>query len=169
MLRKFITGQKFVTTEILKALESNDWDTAERFAHTLKGVSGNIGATGLQQLAEKLEVAIKAQQPRNAVNGRLGELEKQLDYFIAQLEQKLPKEPGKSAITVNPEKLKEVCDKLKFLLADDDAEASDVMDANADLLNAAFPNHYRKIDEDIRSFNFEAALTALNAATGTSA
>ena len=63
MLRKFVAGQKSATAEILKALEGNDWDTAERLAHTLKGVSGNIGATGLQQLAEKLEAAIKERQP----------------------------------------------------------------------------------------------------------
>jgi len=54
------------------------------------------------------------------------------------------------------------------LLADDDAEAADLLDANADLLNAAFPNHYRKIDDGVRSFDFEAALAALRAATGTS-
>jgi len=36
------------------------------------------------------------------------------------------------------------------------------------LLNAAFPNHYRKIEEAVRSFDFEVALTALRAVTGTS-
>src|SRR3990172_9375788 len=59
MLRKFIAGQKSATAEIAKALEGNDRGAAERLAHTLKGVSGNIGATGLQQLAEKLEAAIR--------------------------------------------------------------------------------------------------------------
>ena len=52
------------------------------------------------------------------------------------------------------------------MLADDDAEAGDVLDAKADLLNAAFPDHYRKIDDGIRSFDFEAALAALRAAAG---
>jgi HPt (histidine-containing phosphotransfer) domain-containing protein len=169
MLRKFVAGQKSATAEILKALESDDWGTAERLAHTLKGVSGNIGATGLQQLAEKIETAIKERQPRKAVDNRLDELKKPLENLIAQLEQKLPEEQGKTAVTVNQEKLKAVCDKLEALLADYDSEAGDVLDANADLLNAAFPNHYRKIDDGIRSFDFEAALAALRAASGTSA
>ena len=69
---------------------------------------------------------------------------------------------------INPEKLKSVCDRLDALLSDDDAEATDVLDANEDLLNTAFPNHYRKIDNSIRSFDFEAALAALRLATGTS-
>ena len=169
MLRKFIAGQKSAAAEIIKALANDDQPTAERLAHTLKGVSGNIGATGLQQLAEKLEAAIKERSPCEEIEGRLDELKKPLENLIAQLEQKLPDEQGRTAVTVDREKLKAVCDKLEAMLADDDSEAADVMDANADLLNAAFPNHYRKIDDGIRSFDFEAALAALRAATGTSA
>jgi CheY-like chemotaxis protein len=168
MLRKFAAGQKSATAEILKALDGNNWDAAERLAHTLKGVSGNIGATGLQQLAEKAEVAIKEHRPREELNGLLIALKNLLKNLIAQLEQKLPEERGGTAVTVDPEKLKSVCDKLAALLADDDAEAGDVLDANADLLNAAFPNHYRKIEDGIRSFDFEAALVALRIATAAS-
>jgi len=168
MLRKFVSGQKSATTDILKALDGNDWDAAERLAHTLKGVSGNIGATGLQQLAEIIEAAIKGHRPRDELNGLLNALKNLLKNLITQLEQKLPEEQGKTAVTVDPGKLKSVCDKLVALLADDDAEAGDVLDANADLLNAAFHNHYRKIEDDIRSFDFEAALVALRIATAAS-
>jgi CheY-like chemotaxis protein len=169
MLRKYVTGQKFATVEIHKALEGKDWGAAEHLAHTLKGVSGNIGATGLQHLAEKLETAIKERQPRKAVFDRLDELKQPLENLIAQLEQKLPQEQGTAAVTVDQEKLKAVCGKLEALLTDDDAEAGEVLGANADLLQAAFPNHYRKIDDGIRSCDFDAALAALRAATGTSA
>ena len=41
-----------------------------------------------------------------------------------------------------------------------------MLDANADMLNAAFPVYYRKIDEGIRTFDFEAALKVLRIATG---
>jgi two-component system sensor histidine kinase/response regulator len=172
MLRKFVAGQKSAAAEILKALDSDDWGAAERLVHTLmglKGVSGNIGATGMQQLAEKLEAAINERQPRKAVEDRLDELKNPLENLIAQLEQKLPEEQGKTAVMVDPEKLKAVCDKLDTLLVDDDAEAGAVLDANRDLLNAAFPNHYRQIDDGIRSCDFDAALAALRAATVTSA
>ncbi|MCK9382505.1 MAG: PAS domain S-box protein [Sulfuritalea sp.] len=167
MLRKFVAGQKSVIANILKALEDNLWDTAERLVHTLKGVSGNIGATDLQARAEKLETAIKERHPREEIDAQLGELEKPLAYLITQLEQKLPEEQGKTPVTVDRKKLKVVCDKLQVLLAADDARAVDVLDANAELLRAAFPSHYRKIDDGIRSFDFDAALRALNAAAGT--
>ncbi|MDO8311762.1 MAG: response regulator [Sideroxyarcus sp.] len=161
ILRKFVAGQKSAAAEILKALESNDWDSAERFAHTLKGVAGNIGAGNLQQLAEKLESAIKERRPRNELDGLLNALKNLLINLIAQLEQKLPQEQARTAVAVDPAKLQVVCDKLNTLLANDDAEAGDVLDTNAELLNSAFPNHYRKIEDGIRSFNFEAALAAL--------
>jgi len=67
---------------------------------------------------------------------------------------------------VDPEKLKGVCAQLESLLAADDAEAGDLLDANADMLNSAFPQHYRKIDNAVRSFDFETALAALRAASG---
>jgi CheY-like chemotaxis protein len=169
MLRKFVAGQKSATEEILKALEGNDVVTAERLAHTLKGVSGNIGATALQQLAEKIEVAIKEARPRKELDGLLIALKNLLKNLITQLEMNLPEERIKATVTVDPVKLKVVCDKLDALLADDNAEAGDVLEANVDLLNSAFPNHFRKIDSDIRSFNFETALVALRSATAASA
>jgi two-component system sensor histidine kinase/response regulator len=169
MLRKFIAGQKSATTEIFRALESNDWHTAERLAHTLKGVSGTIGATALQDLAEKLEAAIKERQPRKAVDYRFDELKTPLEILIAQLGRQLPEEQGWAAVTVVPEKLKAVSDKLEALLADDDGQAGDVLDGNADLLRTAFPDHYRQIADAIRSFDFDKALAALRAATRTPA
>jgi two-component system sensor histidine kinase/response regulator len=168
MLRKFVAGQKSVLTDIRKSLESNFLDVAERHAHTLKGVSGAIGATGLQQLAEKLETAIRDRHPRNEIDARLDALKMPLEYLITQLEIKLPDEQGRTAVTVDPEHLKAVCGKLEAMLADDDAEAGDVLDANADLLNAAYPDHYRRIIDGIRSFDYEAALSALRAAAGPS-
>jgi HPt (histidine-containing phosphotransfer) domain-containing protein len=161
LLRKFVAGQKSAITNFLQALEVNDWETAERVAHTLKGVSGNIGASNLQQLAERLEFAVKEHQPRKSVKAQLDEIRKPLESLIAQLEQKLPEEQGKTTVVVNQEKLKEVCDKLKVLLTDDDSEAVDFLGTNADLLNTAFPDHFRKLEGSIRSFDYEAALLTL--------
>ena len=168
MLRKFRDGQRSTPTEILAALTGQDWRTAERLTHTLKGVCGNVGANGLQQLAALLEVAIKERRARSEVDARLEDVKSSLVTLIAQLDQQLPGAQDKSIVTIDHVTLKTVCDELEVLLADDDAQASDVLDANADLLNAAFPNHYRKIEEAVRSFDFEVALTALRAVTGTS-
>ena len=169
LLRKFVTGQSSVMEEILKALNGNHPDTAELLAHTLKSVSGTIGAFGMAQLARKLETAIRERSPREEIDARLEELEKVLGNFITQLEEKLSEEPDKEAVIPSPGQLKVVCNKLEMMLADDDAEAVAVFDMNAALLQAAFPNHYQSIFDGIRLFDFEAALEALRAATGTTA
>jgi HPt (histidine-containing phosphotransfer) domain-containing protein len=168
MLRKFITGQKSVIVEIQNALEAEDMDTAERLAHTLRGVAGNIGATSLPELAGRLETAIRERHPQQEIDARLNELDKPLAILIAQLDLKLPKERRNTAVTVDLKILKVVCEQLEALLVNDDSAAGNVLDKHADLLNSAFPRHYRQIDESIRSLNFEAALSALRAATDTS-
>ena len=141
--------------------DQNDWNTAERLAFTLKGISGKVSVAGLQQFADKLDVAVREQRDRNVPDG----MATQPDNLIAQLELKLMEEQSKA---IDQKKLKAVCDRLMVLLADNDDEAGDVMYVNANLLKAAFPNNYRKIDDGIKSFDFEAALAELRAATGTS-
>jgi signal transduction histidine kinase/DNA-binding response OmpR family regulator/HPt (histidine-containing phosphotransfer) domain-containing protein len=90
MLRKFTTGQKSVLKEIAVALQENFWEDAERLAHTLKGVTGNIGATALVALATQLESAIKERQTYTQIEVYLQQLETPLDNLIRQLERHLP-------------------------------------------------------------------------------
>jgi two-component system sensor histidine kinase/response regulator len=45
--------------KIAAALSKGDDDVAERVAHTLKGVAGNVGAKTVQSAASELEKAIR--------------------------------------------------------------------------------------------------------------
>ena len=58
LLQKFSENQADAISGLSTALDSGDTEKAVRSAHTLKGVSGNIGATDLQNIAAKLENAI---------------------------------------------------------------------------------------------------------------
>jgi two-component system sensor histidine kinase/response regulator len=161
MLRSFVSGEKLTIQKIVKTLDENDWSTAERLIHTLKGSSGNIGASELQHLAEKLETAIKQQRPRADINLCIDALTASLNQLIAQLEDQLPDEAAKVAVVVDEIRLKEVCDKLTLLLADDDSQASDLIHENSDLLNTAFPDHYRRLSVSMGDFDFEKTLALL--------
>jgi two-component system sensor histidine kinase/response regulator len=161
ILRQFVEGQRSVPADIDAAMALQDWKLAERIAHTLKGVSGNIGATELQAVAEKLERAIKEEKPKYAIDGHIKVLKKRLESLIDQLERKLPQVASLSAIAVDPEKLKQVCVQLQALLSDADAAAGDVLAANENLLNTAFPDTYQQIKDKIQAYEFEAAELAL--------
>ena len=164
MLRKFAAGQKTATAEIHKALVTMDWETAERLIHTLKGVSGNIGATVVQTRAETVETAIRSRQSRGAVEGPLEDLAGPLQMLIQHLERALPEVRDPDRATVEEANLKVVCDTLESLLAGDDALAVDLLESNAGLLRAAFPNHFRKIAARVRAYDFDGALTTLRTA-----
>ena len=48
---------------IRSAIDSGDLSTAERRAHSIKGLAGTIGATGLQNAAKTLETALREDDP----------------------------------------------------------------------------------------------------------
>jgi PAS domain S-box-containing protein len=164
MLRKFITGQKFALQETINSLNLDDWSSAERIIHTLKGVSGNIGADELQSMAENLESAIRIRSPRSNIDALIVTLTAPVANLIAELEQTLPQEVNNLPFQVDHEKLLATCVKLEQLLADDDSETLDILNAHADLLSSAFPDHYQQINDSVRAFDFETALVALRSA-----
>lgn len=169
MLRKFTAGQKTAPAEIRAALLAMDWETAERLVHTVKGVAGSIGASVVQSRAATVEAVIRMREPHGAVGGPLEELAESLRSLISHLEHTLPTVEDKDLVTVEEADLKVVCDTLEALLRGDDAEAGDLLESNAGLLRAAFPNHFRRIAESIRAYDFDLALVALKAAAAEAA
>ena len=167
MLRKFAVGQKNFVEQMNQALEAEDKTLAERLAHTLKGVAGNIGAESIQQAAAELETAIKADQSRFDIDLLLTNVGTLLETLIQQLEAKLPPEAETIKVIIDFAKLEEICTQLSVLLSEDDAEAADLLQNNSDLLKSAFPNHYNAIAAGINSFDFETAYTALISAKET--
>ena len=163
-LRKFAVGRRTIAGEIRGALDGNDWTTAERLAHTTKGLAGMIGADEIQRHAASLETAICDTAPREEVDGLLNALEGPLATLVAALETKLPQEKGLAPVAVDSEVLKAVCDRMLILLAEDDAEVDDVLEENAGLLGSAFPEDFGRIRSAIKDFNFDLAATALTEA-----
>jgi two-component system, sensor histidine kinase and response regulator len=62
LLKQF--AEEGLVVELQSALTGEDYATAARLAHTVKGIAGNIGAKALSELAERLEQCI---QSRDAV------------------------------------------------------------------------------------------------------
>ena len=77
LLKKFTSNQKNVVQIIRESLSANDAKTAERTAHTLRGVAGNLGAESLHKQAETLE--------RNISSGIIDDL----DLLLSQIDQEI--------------------------------------------------------------------------------
>jgi CheY-like chemotaxis protein len=93
MLRRYAAGQKDLGPQVRTALAGGDRTTAERLAHTLKGVSANVGAVTVQNLAEAVELALRGDQPVDEVLLHLVELELPLQGLVAALETQLAPNP----------------------------------------------------------------------------
>ena len=161
MLRRFVAGQKTVVAQLLAALAQDDLKTTERLAHTTKSTAGSIGALEVQALAAEVEHGLAHGAARPTLLAQVRALELPLAAMINALEQALPEEAVHAKVSVDPVKLKEVCDRLASLLAYDDAAAVDVVGDHADLLNTAFPIHYPTLENAVKMFDFEAALQTL--------
>ena len=165
LLRRFVKKQKTAAQEIRSALEGADWASAERLAHTLKGVAGTLGAQGLQVSARELELAIRERQPTERIHQQLDRLAAALGALICELEAKLPADKEITApVAVDAARLQAVVAELSTLLAHDDFGAGELFSANADLLRAAFPAAFGRIAQGIENFDFSAAKAALDGA-----
>ncbi len=93
MLRRYVAGQKDCVVSIRAALDAGDAASAQRAAHTLKGVSGTIGAKAIAVLAGAVENLMREQKSRESVDRALEELAPPLAALTGALHTWLPSLP----------------------------------------------------------------------------
>ncbi len=86
LLTKFVDGQRDFAALFGNAA---DGEEARRIAHTLKGVSGNIGAVEVQAEAAQLEQACRNAERAEVIAARLGSVTAKLTPLVARLQQEL--------------------------------------------------------------------------------
>ena len=85
LLRQFSVEQADAPQQIAELLKAGDRATAERTAHTVKGVAANLGARAVQGAAGELEKALN----EAADSVRLEELRQQLSAVLAPFVERL--------------------------------------------------------------------------------
>lgn len=154
--RKALAGQA-----LLKALRAGDRASAERMAHTVKGVAGNLGFSGLRAMASKLDTAIRAHDESDAlVNDVIEALSQAVDAIHRALgsgQAAPPLLPGvdgtRHAAT------------LMHLLEANDGAAPDYMQQHAPALRGALgEDSFEQLLNEVNNFDFEAARQTLERA-----
>jgi CheY-like chemotaxis protein len=117
LLIKLRTDYSNSTEEIKEAIKNNNLDDAERFAHTVKGVAGNIGVNNLQKTAADLEAGIrerKTDEYENLLNKFSGELGRVITTLqdLKSEEDGNKKKEAKDTESKSPEELVELLVKL---------------------------------------------------------
>jgi len=167
MLRKFAEKQIEIPIQIHKSLEADDRGTAERLAHSIKGVSGNIGATGVQDIAAALELSIRQNDPPDKVREILTRFENTLGDLIGRMNNAFSRdikaEEKTSTREIDLLKIQPILIKLAGYLKDNDTEVTDYLDdAGADLKSVVPRAEYNKLENLIASYDFDGALLCLN-------
>jgi len=168
LLRGFSTSQSSTMQDIRDALARDDRSTAERLAHTLKGLAGMIGAYELQRHANNLE-----QQLRQDVDGRHGaasidtlqSLQGLLERQITSIARALPEPVATVCGPVDLSLGDTVIAQLDALLRDDNPKAEQLLQEHKALLATVFPEHFRELNHAIEQYDFENALLVLAQAT----
>jgi two-component system sensor histidine kinase/response regulator len=185
LLRNFAGEQSGAPEQIAEALARRDVATAERLAHTLKGVAGNLGANDVHAAAGRLEKLLRDRSASSDVEAARQHLASVLAPLVAGLQTALgadgPGGPGGPGSNIAPAPATTIVDaarsreagaQLRALLSDSDPGAGDFVDANRDALRPLFDAaHWTEFEKLVQGYDFGAAQTqleqALEAAAGT--
>jgi signal transduction histidine kinase/DNA-binding response OmpR family regulator/HPt (histidine-containing phosphotransfer) domain-containing protein/HAMP domain-containing protein len=168
LLRQFVEQQGTVPAQISEALEQHDDSLAERLAHTIKGLSGSIGARNLQQIAAKLEKAIGTKMPATELMPLLREFSGALEILVGRLRSTLPPEniaPRSTvpAMPLEPAQPKRSVEEMMSHLNKLDPTALECLEANRDVFRELLPgDSYARFEQSIEGFAFAEALAQLH-------
>lgn len=172
ILGQFRDRQADAAIQIRRALDAGDADTAQRTAHTLKGLSGNIGAVGLQKACENLESRIRTGDTGGDFSACLSDMAVRLDAVMTAVRRYLRDAvPGAAtdaehhaAPAHDPDEASRSINRLAEMLSDADAASLDFFHAHAGVFKSVWPQEFEAIREAVESFDFELALIEIKQA-----
>ena len=166
LLGQFADKQGDAAAQISAALKGGDQKLAERIAHTVKGVAGNIGISEVQSAAQKLEKAIR--EGHDSVPALLDEFAASLGTQVHAIEQALhasaPAKPEEARLPpFNGEAASGAIARLRALLEASDGDTEEAFRSLQDAVAGAVEKtQLDALNASINDFDFEAALVKLS-------
>jgi two-component system sensor histidine kinase/response regulator len=165
LLRRYVDNQRDFKAFLDAALNSGDWETAIRLAHTLKGVSGQIGAQTLRGIAELMEKALIRREPKEVILTLEAQIAEVLDRLILTINIRLPESGAQLTDTaIDPSKFDTACAELSSQLETGNFMAGQLIEAQEALFRAGLGQAFDAIQTAVRDFDYERALSGLRAA-----
>jgi len=165
MLAKFVVSQSKFEPQIRQALTAHDLATAERLAHTCKGVAGNIGAGELQALAAQLESLLRSKQESSQIEDLLRQIQATAAPLVAAIQSWMPAQTAPAATReFDPQAFKTLAQQLLTQLQAGDSSAEALVQEHAGLLAAGLKTEFTDLKECVENFDFERAAEILKTA-----
>jgi two-component system sensor histidine kinase/response regulator len=177
LLRQFVEQQAETPARIATFLATGDTAAAERLAHSIKGVAGNLGADTIMTVAGELEKSIASSADAKHIESLRLHLSELLTAMVGQLGSALcPAQTPDTAVTspaapVDPEQLNTVVSLMRKHLNEFDAAAGDCLENNRELFRAIFAiADFAQFEKYVQGYAFAEAQTMLEkAASGLNA
>jgi two-component system sensor histidine kinase/response regulator len=164
LLGQFVDQQADAVSAVRSALASEDFALAERLMHTLKGVSGNLGAKALSGLAAELERSLKDRNARSLEVGLIGlaaELARMKEAISKSLAAGAAESPLRKSVSDSAEAVT-LLTHLKQMLMDDDGAALDYLLAARERVQGVVSDaDLDSLQRAVGDFDFTAALERL--------
>ncbi len=163
LLLKFRDNHQDATGEIRRAIAASDLQEAKRLAHTIKGVSGNVAASGLLAAAKDLDEALAAGDPERPL-GLLSGFDRVLQGVMASISKLAPaaETTTEARTRADIEAVRPMFNRLAGLLLNDDLEAADLLaDMIGQLKHTDLAEGLSAIEKHLSQYDFESAVESL--------
>ena len=165
LLWLFVADHNNDMTKLRERLAESDRDGMRLLAHTLKGVSGSLGATALQQHAAELEQMIKSGEDAEKIKGLASKVEAEIQLLIAAIRITLPEDnPPPAPVNVDWAAIRQTLDAMAPQLAHSNTLAFQMFSDARPQFYAAFGALARELENQIIHFDFDGAQKTLRAA-----
>jgi two-component system sensor histidine kinase/response regulator len=166
MLKNYVTNQEKTVPQLRDAMQKDDYAGAEIIAHSAKGVSGNIGATQLQEMAYELETLIFNKTPLAQLEEKLVIFEHVQSSMIHALKIALPSALPPTIEHIDTTNASAIFNTLMSLLEDQDHSAVRYFEKNTVLLyDCLGADIFSAIQKEIKRFDFEKTIQLLRKTT----
>lgn len=159
ILNKFVENNKDIVQKIKISYQKKDYETTKRIIHTLKGVSGNIGADEIHNLTKVVEQDIVNHKDASLKEGLII-LDKKIQQLIKSISTSFGIKEEKKLVEMDLVKINEFIPQLKEFLVKKSPKAKEVIKdlANAGLSGKEFDEMVHKLNR----YDFKKALLLLD-------
>lgn len=162
LLRRVGDGYRTFVDDFSTAIEAEAWEEAQRMAHSLKGVAGNIGAMDLQAACKALEMEARAHQITPAA---LGNVDTELKRVLASIEglgvAEIPVNPA-PAEAVDRAHLTQVLAQLSAMIEEFNTDALGLLESETAMLSAVAQREtLKQFGKALEAYDFDSARALL--------
>lgn len=164
VLRGFVRGQRDFCAHFRQALQDGQSDLAIRLVHTLRGLSGTIGADAVRVSATRLEGLLETSAPAGNTQAASAVLEQELTSLLDMLRSSpwLADESGEAQPLPSFDLLAGPLSVLDELVADSDADARlAVAGLQRMLAGTVLEAEAASLDDALGNYDFERAASCL--------